>query len=151
MFTGLRNLQPKSQAMTRAVTQLEMAPQLIIVILRWMMAPIVALLAFVLVQTLFVLAWAKFGGDATGAYAFGVMFATLFAICAGVGTAPRRQWRTALAIFIAIIVSAMSVLTIRSSLQGTLSALNFLDVGMSLAGSGLAFIVLRKRYVAISN
>ena len=70
----------------------------IIVILRWMVAPIVALLAFLLVQTLFVLAWAKFGGDATGAYAFGVMFATLFAICAGVATAPRRQWRTALGV-----------------------------------------------------
>ena len=119
----------------------------IIVILRWMVPSIAALLAFLLVQTLFVLAWAKFGGDATGAYAFGVMFATLLAIWAGVVTAPRPQWRTALAIFIAIIVSAMSVIAIRSALQGTLSALNFLDVGMSLAGS--AFIVLRKRYVAI--
>ena len=123
----------------------------IIVILRWMVPPIAALLAFLLVQTLFVLAWAKFGGDATGAYAFGVMFATLFAIWAGVATAPRPQWRTALAIFIAIIVSAMSVIAIWSALQGTLSALNFLDVGMSLAGSAFAFIVLRKRYVAISN
>src|SRR5438105_12371760 len=57
---------------------------------------------------------------------------------------PRRQWRTALAVFIAIIVSAMSALAIWSALQGTLSALNFLDVGMSLAGSAFAFIVLRK-------
>jgi hypothetical protein len=121
----------------------------LIVILRWIVAPIAALLAFLLVQTLFVLGWAKFGGDATGAYAFGVMFATLLAIWAGVATAPRRQWRTALAIFIAIIVSAMSVIAIWSALQGTLSALNFLDVGMSLAGSAFAFIVLRKRYVAI--
>ena len=100
-------------------------------ILRWIVAPIAALLAFLLVQTLFVLGWAKFGGDATGAYAFGVMFATLLAIWAGVATAPRRQWRTALAIFIAIIVSAMSVIAIWSALQGTLSALNFLDVGTS--------------------
>ena len=114
-------------------------------ILRWIVAPIAALLAFLLVQTLFVLGWAKFGGDATGAYAFGVMFATLLAIWAGVTTAPRRQWRTALAIFIAIIVSAMSVIAIWSAIQGTLSALNFLDVGMSLAGSAFAFIVLRKR------
>jgi hypothetical protein len=73
----------------------------------------------------------------------GVLLGTAFAIIAGTAVAPRLHWRIAMRTLIVLTLLPPLWLLMQAALAGETQPAHFIDVGYALAGSFIAYRLLR--------
>jgi|SRR5262245_350332 len=113
------------------------------VLLRWLGALIVAAIAYYIVFALGAVIWQQSGVERGSALHWIMTLATLVGVLAGTLIVPREKRQTAALVLWAIALLAPLWGLVQNALAGSFGLGNFIALGGTLLGGGIAFYSLR--------